>query len=56
MMITMLTIAFESGVYYMKYITVIGWDGVWLDWWWMKLINHCLVVSQIDVTSAADIN
>ena len=27
-----------------------------LDWWWIKLINYCLVVSQIDVTSAADIN
>ena len=26
-----------------------------MDWWWIKLINGCLVVSQIDVTSAADI-
>ena len=24
--------------------------------WWIKLINDCGVVSQIDVTSAADIN
>ena len=22
-----------------------GWDGVWLDWWWMKLINYCFGVS-----------
>ena len=35
---------------------VIRWDDVWLDWWWIKSFNDCLVVSQIDVTSAADMN